>query len=178
MLHDKYLPEYHFVERHTTIVKAHRAEIFKLSNSFDFSGSRLIRFLFFLRGMSRQTAKQDLLKSGFIELESTIDQEIILGLVGQFWKGDGNLVKVAPEDFIEFHRPGFVKATWNFHLADADAGTTLHTETRIQCLDEYALKKFSMYWTLIRPFSGLIRKEMLRSIRKQAERSSSMKASA
>jgi len=39
------------------------------------------------------------------------------------------------------------------------------TETRIRCTDDASRRAFLRYWRVIRPFSGLIRMEMLRSIR-------------
>jgi hypothetical protein len=74
-------------------------------------------------------------------------------------------------EFISFNEPEFLKATWNFELtAQTDGKTMLETETRIRCLDEKAYKKFARYWFFIRPFSGLIRKEILRTVRRKAER--------
>ena len=47
--------------------------------------------------------------------------------------------------------------------------TLLATETRVLCLDTASRRRFRLYWTLIGPFSGLIRKDILRSIKRQAE---------
>jgi hypothetical protein len=43
------------------------------------------------------------------------------------------------------------------------------TETRIVCTDEASRRAFLRYWRVIRPFSGLIRLEMLRLLRNAAE---------
>ncbi len=42
-------------------------------------------------------------------------------------------------------------------------------ETRVQCLGPRARRNFRLYWALIGPFSGLIRKEALRLVRKGLE---------
>ena len=47
--------------------------------------------------------------------------------------------------------------------------TLLSTETRILCLGPKALKRFRAYWMVIRPFSGIVRKEWLRIAKKMAE---------
>ena len=44
------------------------------------------------------------------------------------------------------------------------------TETRVYCLDEVSRKRFKLYWMLIRPFSGLIRREILQAVKRNAER--------
>lgn len=175
MLHDRFLPVYDFVEKHQITINRSPEKIFVLIDELDFSESLIIRTLFRLRGMStKMTLKKGLLQQNFIALEEHKNQELLLGLIGQFWKLNGNLKKVAPDKFSEFNEPGFSKATWNFKLVPTSGDVTiLETETRIQTLDEKAHKFFSRYWFFIRPFSGLIRKEMLRSIKRKAERNAS-----
>ncbi|EGH05146.1 hypothetical protein PSYAE_24927, partial [Pseudomonas amygdali pv. aesculi str. 0893_23] len=48
-----------------------------------------------------------------------------------------------------------------------DGLTRLVTETRVQCLDAVALRQFRPYWYLIRPFSGLIRRRVLKAIQRK-----------
>jgi hypothetical protein len=96
---------------------------------------------------------------------------MVLGLTGKFWKINGDLRQINSENFQEFNEKGFAKAAWNFSLDEAGGATLLKTETRVQCLDEKSRKDFGFYWTLIQPFSGWIRKEMLKTIKKHAEKS-------
>ncbi len=42
-------------------------------------------------------------------------------------------------------------------------------ETRIQCTSFWSRTHFALYWSLIRPFSGLIRRGWLRLIKQHAE---------
>jgi hypothetical protein len=170
MLHDKFLPEYHFSEKHQIRINRPPEKIFLLINEMDFSGSWIIRTLYRLRGMSTgMTLKKGLLKH-FMELEKRQDQELLIGLIGQFWKFKGNLKTVASGEFRDFHQPGFLKATWNFKLVpNINTTTILITETRVHCPDKKSHRLFSRYWFFIRPFSGLIRKEMLKAIKKKAE---------
>jgi hypothetical protein len=171
MLQDRFLPNYNFSEKHSIIVNQSPEKIYALVDNLDFSGSWVIKILFKLRGMTtRMTMKEGLLRQRFIMLAQIENEEILLGLAGQFWKPDGNLQKLTPDGFVTFQARGFLKATWGFTLTKLTGNkTTVGTETRIQCLDEVAYRKFRRYWFVIRPFSGLIRKEILRSIRKKAE---------
>jgi hypothetical protein len=60
----------------------------------------------------------------------------------------------------------------------ADGGAaTVSTETRVLCTDPGSRRAFRRYWRIVRPFSGLIRIEMLRSIRREAERTASREPS-
>lgn len=178
MFLNKYLPEYHFSEKHSILIAAPAEKIFGSVNHFDLRNSRIIRFLFWLRGLpSEMSEKENLGRNKFIELDKRYPEEIVIGLIGQFWKPAGNLQTFNPEDFTGFAQQGFLKAVWNFQLTrQTDSLTLLTTETRILALSDAAKKKFSVYWFFIRPFSGLIRKEMLRSIRKQAESFSAINA--
>ena len=72
--------------------------------------------------------------------------------------------------FEAFDKPGYAKAVWNFSLVDLGANVTrLATETRVVCSDRASKIRFRLYWTLIAPFSGLIRRQVLRAIKRKTE---------
>lgn len=68
---------------------------------------------------------------------------------------------------ILFKLRGLPQSLMNFGTI-SDHQTLLSTETRVLCLSERAKKRFRPYWIVIAPFSGIIRKQMLRLIEKQA----------
>lgn len=174
-LQNQYLPDYHFNEVHRITIEASIENIFEKINAFDFSGSMLIGLLFKLRGLPVNTTKglDGVLKMGFSLLEVHRPQELILGLIGQFWKPSGAIQHVPPNDFREFNQPNFAKVTWNFKiLSGTNNQFIVETETRIACMDAVVRRRFARYWFLIRPFSGIIRKQMLKQIKIQAEKSS------
>jgi len=53
--------------------------------------------------------------------------------------------------------------------ATGERTTILSTETRVTCGDAASRRKFLLYWSVIRPFSGLIRILLLRALRDAAE---------
>jgi hypothetical protein len=114
---------------------------------------------------------EGLLQSGFILLAENPPHELVFGTVGQFWTPTGESDDVPDVDaagFQDFDQPGYAKAAANFSLVQQSDGVTrLATETRVRCPDEASRKKFRLYWTLIGPFSGLIRKEMLRLVKRE-----------
>lgn len=172
MLIDKYLHNFHYNEQHAINIVSDRAAISAALENLDLGESNIIRFLFWLRGMpSRTISIKGLSRNRFIELERIENEEIVIGLIGQFWKPKGNLQRFEPAEFIGFNQPNFLKSVWNFRIShQKNDSFSLSTETRVFCTDEESKKKFSKYWFFIRPFSGLIRKEMLRAIKKSAER--------
>jgi hypothetical protein len=167
----RYLPHWHFAEKHGILITAPPKNIFALVDQLDISESRIIRLLYWLRGMpSRMLNKEGMKSDKFIELQRITNEEIIIGIIGQFWRPKGNLQLFNPVEFADFNKDGFLKAVWNFRIIPQSSTVSLlETETRVQALDEIARRKFSLYWFVIRPFSGLIRLEILKSIKKKAE---------
>lgn len=170
MLAEKYLPQFHHRSQHSILIRATPPKILAAADQLDLHDSAIIRFLFMLRGMPSHTLDRKGLESEkFITLEIT-DHELIMGIIGQFWKAKGNLLTFKPEEFVPFNDRGFAKGIWHFQITpQSDTNFRLTTETRILCTDDASRKKFSRYWFVIRPFSGLIRSQILKLIKKKAE---------
>jgi hypothetical protein len=49
------------------------------------------------------------------------------------------------------------------------AATLLETETRVLATGPRAKRAFAAYWLVVRPGSGLIRRELLRAVARRAE---------
>jgi hypothetical protein len=187
---DRYLPEYHFVERHATHVRAPAAAVYRAIHELTGDELRLARPLFWLRALparllgrrvatrtqTHQTVLQTVLAGGFVLLDDQPDREIALGTIGRFWQLSGGGAKArVPEAaaFASFAEPTYAKAALDFRLEpSADgAATQLSTETRIFTPDPHTRRRFARYWRLIHPGSALIRLIWLRAIRRRAERS-------
>jgi hypothetical protein len=65
--------------------------------------------------------------------------------------------------------PGWIKVGMEFRLEPTRLGTLLSTETRILATDARTRRAFAAYWFLIRPSSGSIRREVLRTVAHRAE---------
>jgi hypothetical protein len=107
-------------------------------------------------------------EGGFTVLDERPD-ELVLGVVGRFWKLDGGVRRVSRDGFVTFDEPGFAKGVVNFHVRESGGGTLLTTETRVRATDEEARRNFRRYWRIVMPGSALIRRAWLRAIRKRAE---------
>ena len=170
MLIDDFLPNYDYIETHDIKIRASAANVFNAVNEIDLCESPIIRGLFFLRGLPNAKLKlSDLRKSRFEILGERENEELLLGLAGKFWTLGGKLQKINSGNFREFDEKGFAKAVWNFSIDGDGDETRLTTETRVRCLDEASRRSFGFYWTFIQPFSGLIRREMLRIVKKESE---------
>jgi hypothetical protein len=112
----------------------------------------------------------DMLAEGFTLLGERPDEELVLGTVGRFWRPGGETHPISLTRFREPAPPGTAKAAWSFAVGRRPGGRTeLWTETRVLCADAAARRRFRVYWLVIRPASGLIRREMLAAVRSAAE---------
>ena len=168
ILIDKYLSHYTFNEYHEIVVDSPIANVFSVANDFDLSKSKTIAWLFKIRGLPTQRLNlQNFIDDiGFTNLESNAPYENLIG----FWAR----VKIAPipsyEDFINNSISPWVKVVWNFQCEELEENKTkVSTETRVLCVAPITKITFRLYWLMIKPFSGLIRKKMLKIIKKDSE---------
>lgn len=177
---DELLPQPDVAARYETRVHASLERTRQAMREADFSQLPLTRILMGMRklGWGRKKAEQAasqeerLRAAGFISIPTRSEDEVLLGVVGRFWRPDsGTLRGLTAEEIVAFEREGFAKAMWNFTVERIDDSTTrLATETRVVVYGSSARRKFRAYWLLVGPFSGLIRKEMLRLVKRNAER--------
>ena len=179
MLIDDFLPAYDFRERHRIAVRAPAADVYAAARRLDLGRARLSMLLLRLRGLPagrrspRCFTMDDFLRTGFILLGERPPEELLFGLAGRFWTPSGKLIRLDAEGFKNFGDVGYAKSVWNFTLSErADGGgVLLETETRVQCLDAVSRRQFRVYWLFVKPFSGFIRREVLRAIKRSAEES-------
>ncbi len=184
LLIDKWMPQFHTTDVHSISIASSPHKIYYSVRNLEMKKSLIIRMLFSLRSFDFTFSRkentlgltfEDLLKSGFILLEENPPAELALGLVGKFWTASGCIQLLDANAFSQFNDIGYAKAVWNFHLDEQPNGSTiLSTETRGFCTDDVSRKKFLRYWFIVGPFSGLIRREMLCTIKRQVESSRSV----
>jgi len=168
---DEYLPLFHFSETHATEVNAPANVVYSSVLACDLGRSAIVRFLFRLRRLPEcEMNIEGLQQIGFRLLARREDREIVFGLIGKFWTSSAGILPFRPEEFVSFDVKGYAKAAGNLLAVPITSHRTrLITETRVQCTSSWSRVRFALYWSLIRPFSGLIRREWLRLIKQHAE---------
>ena len=175
---DEFLPDHDFAATHKTRIKAPAPVVYERLLAADFSEAWIVRVLMTLRSGRRRRVnrapgdlRQRLEGTGFMILAEAPNDELVIGIAGKFWRPDGGrCLELTAADFTRFSRPGYAKAAWNFKLrTEGGESTVLSTETRIKCFGRAALWKFRLYWSLVSPFSGLIRKAILRHVKVKSE---------
>jgi hypothetical protein len=174
---DKFLPNYDFSAAYEIRINAPASVVYQSLLRSDFSELWLVRVLMTIRTGKRLPAnrvpgdlRQRLQGTGFVILSEVPNEEIVIGVAGRFWRPDGGrCMELTAKDFAAFSPSGYAKVAWNFKLrADSTESTVLSTETRIKCFGQAALRKFRIYWSLVGPFSGLMRKAILKQVEDQS----------
>jgi hypothetical protein len=193
---DELMPTYDVVERHRTTVRASPDRVYAALRAADLSGGLVTRTLLAVRVLpavliafarsprgavaelrERRRASErgrrlaDFERSGFRVVAERAPEELVIGLLGKFWTPRGGLrADVAAQNFRADPPSGHPLAGWSVTLAPrAHRQTQRATPTRVRSGAD-ARTRFRAYWLVVRPGSGLIRRAMLRSIRREAER--------
>jgi hypothetical protein len=180
VLIDEFLPDYDVVEHHEIEVDAPVDRAYGAVKDLDLARSPVVMALLFVRGLptmftgavkpKRRLGLDEIVASGFVVLAEEPNLELVLGVVGKFWKPTSGVHRIEAGEFAGFDAPGFAKGAWNFVVSARPGGRSkVETETRVACTNDDARRKFSRYWWLIGPFSALIRRVMLRDIKRAAE---------
>lgn len=194
MIIDRYMPNYQFCERHSVIIRANREEVYHVIKQLKATDTPFIRWLFGIRMLpalltgnatkdwkrfgrlkenhATPSVLETINRSGFILLEEEQGCEMVVGVIGHFWKPILNKpVKLDfAAEFLDFDDPTYAKGVMNVILSEPRKGETLVvTETRVYIDDPTNRRKFALYWKLIYPGSAWIRRMMLHTIKKQAE---------
>lgn len=175
---DEFLPLYDVSASYEVRIRAPRSVVYRCLLRSDFNNLWVVRLLMTIRTGKRPPRSrvpsdlpQRFQGTGFVILSQLPNEEIVIGGAGRFWRPDGGrCLDLTADDFVGFSRPGYTKAAWNFRLrTESPESTVLSTETRVKCFSRAALWKFRFYWSLVGPFSGLIRKAILMQVKAEAE---------
>ena len=169
MILEAFVPHFQFSERHHIMTNASPSRLFHSIKSLDLSHSPVVRHLYRLRRMPKSALTLGgMAEIGFQTLGEVENQELVIGVIGRLWRPIPQVLDVPRKSFSAFTEPGYAKAAFNFKIEDTGSGNRLSTETRVCCTSRRALAAFSLYWAIIRPFSGLVRRAMLAEIQRTA----------
>jgi hypothetical protein len=167
---DEILPDFDVASKYSIRIHATPDRIYQILQNGVPTGT-ITRFLMMLRRLPRIFSQPPADEQpSFYKLKQSQGREIVVGIAGQFWKPVAKTVAIQSlEEFLHFERNGYSKAALNLQITRMQNGISiLSTETRVRSYGA-AKEKFRSYWQFIKPFSGLIRREILRKIKKQAE---------
>ena len=155
---DTALPRFDVNEVHTISLPCSPERAVKLALSAPAAPDRFVAALFRARGLPPATTIEALFdRMGFGSLAST-PTEVVFAASGTPWWPSGGLRPFAAAG------PGMVRVAADLRAIPAAGGCVLSTETRVQAVDDRSRRAFRLYWLVVGPFSGLIRRRWLRAV--------------
>ena len=168
------LPVYHFRERHSRWIDASPEHVWHALTTLTLDQLTITRPLIALRhlGMHAPSAAKPLFTDGPVAmLEITAPTYAVGGAIARPWQRHPERRDIASlSAFANFDEPGWTKYLTDFHLGPHDDGVQLTTETRGYSTNDWARRRFALYWGLIRMGSGLVRRDMLATVSRLATR--------
>jgi hypothetical protein len=178
---DLFMPNYDVVDRHSLHIGAPADVVLTAATQTDMETCALTRAIFkgreLILGSSPDNGNRprgllaEVQSLGWRVLAELPGREIVVGAVTKPWEANPVFVGLAPDEFMKFQKPGYVKIAWTLR-ADAvgNSESVFRTETRAVATDPDARRKFRRYWAFLSPGIIAIRRIMLPAVKSQAER--------
>jgi hypothetical protein len=182
----EWLPAVQFWERHSLApLFAEPAQIVEALAQFDTPDDPLLSLLLDIReaparlfghlGISNGLTQRPRFGLRDFMILTRSDTQLVFGLVGHFWRPDFGLVKLhSAAQFRDAANDAVAQRATRLVLVFAvtrlpEGGCRLTTGTGVWCPSLRTRCAFGSYWWLIRGFSGLIRRRILRHIKHRVE---------
>ena len=166
------------MSRHQVDVHAPPDRVYEAALGVSLRNMPVVRLLFRLRGIPyrhEMTLREFFSTRPFLILEETSPHEIVFGVAGSTpprkrTSRSGGRPPSTPDEFRAYTEDGAIRVVTNFRVRPTPTGSILSTETWVEAFGPEAKRGFRMYWTVIGPFSGLIRRMFLEAAKQRAER--------
>jgi hypothetical protein len=178
-LFDDVVPQYQFGEKHSVRVHARPEQAIAAARAATWGDLRSLVTLMKIRGAVSGHPYRD---NGAFSVDKRIldafaasgyvtggdDDEVVMAGGADTQAGRALAVR-SLQAYASFRKPGAVKMAFAFYAEDAGGGwSTLTTETRM-VVEDGSSRGPAIYWRLIVPGSGLLRREWLEGIKRRAE---------
>ncbi len=174
MLINKCLPVYQFSEHHSIVIKGSKDQVYSHLLQADLRKGIMIKILLRLGGLPDDVyVIEDLAgKMGFVKLAEHIGDEVVFGIVTNSPTFRSCSSNISSTDFFREPNPHLIKAVINFRVTEKNTlNQMVSTETRVWCANKSIRKRFGYYWFFIKPFSQMLRKEVLKELKKSFSQS-------
>jgi hypothetical protein len=175
---DGTMPEYQLSERHSVRVYAKPGQVMQGVRESTWGDLKSLVTLLKIRGAVLRTPYRE--AGAFAPDKRILDGFAASGVVGgseheivMAWGADVQAKRPIQartlQEFADYRQPGTVKMCSNFTVKETGAGwSTVTTETRVLALND-SNRGMAIYWRLMVPGSGLLRRQWLDGIKKRAE---------
>lgn len=166
------LPNAQFGERHQAVLDAPCDLVWEALHRMSWSDLAIAKPLVFVRrpttGRLGATCMETFARAGL--LMEVPGEEVTMLLIGKPWSAVPRSRTATSVDQVRrFAEPGWLKYGMDWQLrALPDGRTFVVTHTLCEPTDIRARRRFGAYWTAIRAFSGLVRRDMLHALERLA----------
>jgi hypothetical protein len=170
---DELIPRPDFSEFHARAVQAPAEHVWHAFTSLPVADLRVTRLLLTAHegagrfaGRAPRPTEATFLDASPVPLvvEEPCRYALAAGIGRPWMVGESPPPRMRVEDIRDFAFPGWVKVATDFSFDEVGGRTIVGTETRVVATDPESRRRMAAYWTGIRVFSGLIRREVLRAI--------------
>lgn len=177
-----YLPHPRHVEIHRITVQAPPDAAWYAARHFDGASIPWVRVLFDLRSLPSKLLGRETTPAaearlgvdsittrgtGFQVLEELPGEEVVVGAIGRFWELDIPFASVPASQFAAFAERGWGKVAWAIRVEPFERGSQIVLELRTGATDDESWKSLQSYFSVIGPFSHLIRSSVMAHIEAQ-----------
>jgi hypothetical protein len=164
-----------FTERHARVIYAPPAVVWAALMELRWTDLRSSKPLIIARSAGLRSVRPVAMVDEGPVVTVALDPERrwVGGRIGKPWRAVPSLASDprSLEDLAAFGEPGWLKFGMEFVLEPLGADrTVVTTSTMCVATDEVAHRRFTRYWRLIRPFSGLLRLDMLAALARSCAR--------
>jgi hypothetical protein len=160
------LPAAQFAERHSRVLDAAPEQVWDVLHAVRWRDLTLTKPLVWVRlGPSLQRGRSRMVDVGpGAPIHEDPPRTMSSGFVARPWKPVPEMGPAMPDlDALQaFAEPGWLKVGMEWVLSPVAGGRTLvETTTLCEATDDVARRRFAAYWLVVRPFSGLVRRDLL-----------------
>jgi hypothetical protein len=165
------LPKPDILTHYEITIEASPERVYQVARDTPMMGVNLARRMLWLRALparfDAKASSED--SSSFLLIREEGTRETVWGMAGRFWHPSRNIIRLPDaKAWLRYAEQGSAKAAINCVVERVNGKTRLSTETRVLCFGTRSRRTFRLYWLIVAPFSGWIRKRWLKEVKQKA----------
>jgi hypothetical protein len=161
---DPWLPEPVVRTHHRRTAAVAPDPLWETANALELSETRALGRLIRWRipGLAERLTYGELFRAYPFTVLDEGERHVVAGLCGRIWTLARDYPRLAgPEEFAAWDEPGTVRVLFGHWVEEADGGSALVSEARVQPVDRTAGLRLRALWKLIGPFERLVGAEAI-----------------
>ena len=170
---DPWLPEPVVRTHHRRTAAAAPDALWQAANALELSETRALGRLIRWRipGLAERLTYGELFRAYPFTVLDEGERHVVAGLCGRIWTLARDYPRLAgPEEFAAWDEPGTVRVLFGHWVEEADGGSALVSEARVQPVDGTARLRLRALWKLIGPFERLVGAEAISAAERASRR--------